>query len=104
MKEKMKKFLDILKVELSDLQEDILALEDIYKERQKNREITNYVLLENTTVIQRELKGLKRIVDAMEDIQPETYTSLDGFIQDLYKRFRDQLADYQVPEILHELL
>lgn len=104
MREKIKKYLDILKIELSDLEEDLSALEDIYKERQRNREITNYVLLENTTVIQRELKGMKRVVEAMEDIHPETYSNLEELIQDLYGRFQEQLADYQVPETLQELL
>lgn len=104
MKEKVKKFLDILKVELVDLEDDISTIKEIYKKRQQNKEITNYVLLENTTVLQRELQGIQHVVETMEGISPETYSNLDELIADLRERFRAQLADCQVPDMIVDLL
>ncbi len=104
MKEKVKKFLNILKIELIDVEEDIAALEEFYKLREKKREITSYVLLENIAVIQREIRAIKRIVEKMEDISPESYSSLDQLVTDLEGKFREQLIDGQVPNTIFDIL
>ena len=104
MKEKVNKFLNILKIELIDLEDDITTLEDLYKQREKNHEITNYVLLENITVIQREIRAIQRLVDGMDDIVPESYSSLDDLVLDLEDRFKKQLVNCQVPNMVFDLL
>jgi len=104
VKEKVEKFLSILKIELLDVEEDIAALQEFYKQREKNREITSYVLLGNVAVIQREIRAIKRIVDKMEDISPESYSTLDELVSDLEGKFREQLIDGQVPNTIFDIL
>lgn len=51
----------LFSAELLDLVEDLHALEDIYKTRYQRSEITNYVYLENESVLQQEIDGLHEI-------------------------------------------
>ena len=104
MKEKLQKFLNILKIELLDLEEDISILEELYRQREKNREITSYVLMENIIVIQQELRGIHSLVDSMAGISPEVYSDLDDLVADLDNRFKEQLADRQIPAAMMDLL
>ncbi|MBN2049118.1 MAG: hypothetical protein JW760_01635 [Spirochaetales bacterium] len=104
MREKVNKYLNILKLELLDMEEDLLFLEEVYRQRGRNKEITNYVLLENVTVIQREIRGLNRIVESMKAIAPDTYTSLQELQEDLKKRFHEQVTRSEAPEGLFDII
>ena len=47
MKEKIEKYTQILKIELEDLEKDLLMMAEIYHQRELKGEITDYVFLEN---------------------------------------------------------
>jgi len=58
MKTKAHKFLSILKMELEEIEEDLKTLLEIYRCHEQKHEITNYVLQENSSLIQAEIAAI----------------------------------------------
>ena len=76
-------FLEILKVELQDLDEDIKILIEEYKEKHSRDEISNYVFLENLAVLKNELFGVEGFYKHVENINPSDYKTLADLINNL---------------------
>ncbi len=72
MDNKMKKYLEILKIELEDLIYDIEFNEENMKRRFDEHEITEYVFLENTSLLKREVLGLENVSKAVEKAKAES--------------------------------
>ena len=58
MNAKVRKYLDILKIELEDLIVDLEFSEAILSKRLKEHEITEYVFLENISLLKKEILGM----------------------------------------------
>ena len=59
MRNKMKKFLEILKIELSDLEEELQFFGELHKSREKSGEITTYVFRENMNLFKTKFRPPK---------------------------------------------
>ncbi len=82
----------LFSAEILDVIEDLQLLEEIYKTRYQKSEITNYVFLENESVLHQEIDGLheirKRLASMpMSDIQnvAEAVTSLKTTVASIIK-------------------
>ena len=95
MKRKMKnicqKYLGFLKIEFEDLEKDFETMKETCEERERKREITEYVCLENLCVLQRVFTSVKQIVDSLDQIFIERYKNLDEMIVDVDSMFRKKL-------------
>lgn len=101
MRNKKIAFLKILAIELNDLEEDIKAVMEEYKEKHDHSMITNYVFYENLSVLQRELFGVDSFVEEIGAINPDDYATIEVLIKDLYKKLQDRIKEKcLVPAVL----
>jgi hypothetical protein len=89
MRNIIKNFLMILKVEIEDLAADI---ELLLAENQRKKEagtITDYVFLENQALFRHELLGVQSFNRILEQTDPAGFTTLDDLIAFLRDAFRE---------------
>ena len=98
------KYLDILKIEINDLTDDIGLLVEEYRKRKQKDEITNYVFLENLAVLHNEMQGVDNLVQILDEIDPNTYTSLEDMIVDVKKRVRERIRKSDLAGALYILV
>jgi len=104
MKEKIKKYTKILRIELEDLEEDLLMMAEIYHQRELKREITDYVFLENLSLLQSEIAGIDNIISSLDDINPDDYDSIKQFAEYIAEQFRKKTEDAGFPESVFALV
>ena len=76
MKNKIEKYIKILKIELEDLEKDLLVMAEIYHQREQKKEITDYVFLENISLLQSEISGIDSIIESLEEINIEKLNTI----------------------------
>ena len=89
MKDQIAKYLSILKIELLDLEEDISALIALTEERGLRKEITDYVQMENISLLSSEFSGIRRVLDSIDSLDTSEYTELQDFVDDLRLKLKD---------------
>jgi hypothetical protein len=104
MKDKIKKYKRILQIELEDLQEDLLMMAEIYHQRELKREITDYVFLENLSLLQSEIAGIDNIINSLEDIDTEGFGSIEEFAEYISEQFRKKTEDAGFPDSVFALV
>jgi pyruvate/2-oxoacid:ferredoxin oxidoreductase alpha subunit len=73
----VKKFFKILSIEFSDLEEGIDSLISAIAERYKEHDITEHVMLENSSLLKRELKDMLLIHKEIMNLSEENYSSIE---------------------------
>ena len=104
MREKLHKYVKVLRVELEDLAEDLKLMEELYGQREKRDEITDYVFLENVSLLQSEISGIESIIRSLEEIIVERYSSLDELVEEVDSHFRKRTKDSAYPEAVYSLV
>ncbi|MFP4364336.1 MAG: hypothetical protein ACLFR1_10770 [Spirochaetia bacterium] len=104
MKEKLLKYLQILSIELEDIEQDIYDLLELTSEREKRKEITHYVSLENIAVLKEEISELERMLGSLEKVDTTQYSSLDELINDIDKRLREGTVDSGFPPAVYSMV
>lgn len=90
MKEKKSKLISILCTEIQDLSEDIGQLISMYGARRDNGEITNYVFLENSAVLNSEISCLKNFAQLVTGMNLDAFGTLEDLCSYISKEFRTQ--------------
>ncbi len=103
-KERLEKFLRILKIEIEDIQYDISALIDIYKDREEKGEITEYVFRENIGTLKREIIGVQQVLRSFETLDFERYDNLESMIQDCQKKMEEKLEGSEYEKVLNIII
>ena len=98
MQERVGKFLRILKVELEDLEEDINTLAGLTDKRRQDRAITEYVHMENISLLKQEFAGIKRIVDELDKIELVEDETFPDFVARLKQRCRQTIHSSAYPD------
>jgi len=88
MKNQLRNFIEILKLELNDLQEDIHTLKNICDHKLRDDLITNYVHMENTALYENELHAINSFRDILNETIPEGFESLDKLIHHIDENFK----------------
>ena len=104
MKEPGPKYLKILKIELEDLVEDINVLLSVCDQRKQSGEITNYVFLENATVLKNEISGINNFLHGVDGIDISQYKNLKDLIEDIDVMFKQRTKDYDFPEAVYAIV
>ncbi len=99
-----RKYLDILRIEIEDLTEDIGLVVNEYKRRRDREEITNYVFLENLAVLHNELLGVDNMMEMLDSIDPDAYDRLDDMVADIEIKIRNKIKDSYLAEALYPLV
>jgi hypothetical protein len=92
------KYLKILAIELEDLESDITFLIEKYKQRRKDKEISDYVFLENLVVLNNEICGISSFKKILNKFDPASYTTIEAFLDDVKTAFRKQINECGLPE------
>ncbi len=86
-----RKFLEILRIEIDDLAEDIAALEEHTRGRGATGEITDYVLRENVAVLERERHGVAAVGACLAEVRAESYAALEDLLAGVRARLADRI-------------
>lgn len=96
-----KRFIEFLLIELNSIKDDLDDMVKIFQERFKNHELTKYVNLENTALIDREKDGIKMIKSIVEKFDISKYDDIDMLAQALLDDIKTSVIDeYDYPKAL----
>lgn len=101
MRERVSKFLRILKIELEDLEEDINTLAELTEERRQQHTITEYVSLENISLLRQEFSGIKAVVDRLDSIQLDPNQSFQEFVDSLKEQIKQVVIASAYPNAVN---
>jgi hypothetical protein len=104
MQTRLRKFLDVLRLELEDLEGDLSALVEIYKKRLESHEITNYVYLENKSLLINELHCLADVVESLNEVDANRYGTVDAMIDEVQRMITERAQACAFPEVLTALV
>lgn len=104
MQNKMKKFLKILKVELEELEDELLLFGEIHKQREQSGEITSYVFRENMNLIKDEISGLQEIIRSVDGLVSTKYRSFEEMVEDLDAKIKQKLQESKHEQASYELV
>jgi len=104
VKDLLHKFIGILKVELEDLEGDIVDLLEICQRRKDNREITNYVYLENKGLLLREIAGIKSLVQGLDAMDPRKFSSPQEMFREIDRQILKKTREGDFPEAVYSLV
>jgi len=89
----IRKYVQILEIELDDLKEDIELLIEKNQSREKDGAITQYVLLENLAVLRNEICGIGSFKKILHTMNQADYGCVQDFIDDVEIRFKKKIED-----------
>jgi hypothetical protein len=103
MKNKMERYIKILKIELEDLEDDIQDGQVILRQKLEDHKITDYVFMENLSTFITELAGIKKMEKEIDSLagQYETLDELVAYISGFVKK---KVKDSGLPEVVYILI
>jgi hypothetical protein len=103
MAETRNRYLRILKIEIEDLAQDIAELVTHYGNKLSDGKITDYVYLENVSLIQHEVACLKELLRELDGLDPAAYADLPGTIRAV-ERVLEHACGSGLPESIRTIL
>ncbi len=93
MRDKFKKFIRILKIELEESEQDLRFLEDLHKQREEAGEITQYVFRENMNLLKNEISSVREILGSVDDMieNRDAYDSFTEMVDALKRKVKDKV-------------
>jgi hypothetical protein len=104
MKQKLEKYLQVLRIELEDIETDLGVMAEVYDQREKRDEITKNVFLENVSVLKSEISGIAFIIRSIEDVHVEQFRDLSAFVEYLDAMFRERTKRSSYPEGVYRMV
>lgn len=104
MKKKIEKMLEMLIFELEDLLEDIRTIEHLQDTREKNREISNYVYLANTSLLKKEISSIQWLIAQLSGDQCEDVDDVSMFKEKVNNYLDHHQSDDNMPGAVRNLV
>ena len=104
MKDLLHKFVSVLRIELEDLEEDIQDLIDICQKRKDSKEITNYVYLENKSLLVSEISGIKELLNSISALDTGNFHSIKEMFQEIDRLIQVRTRECSFPEAVYSLV
>jgi hypothetical protein len=104
VKHLLRKFLGILKLELEDLEDDIGDLLEVCQRRKDQREITDYVYLENKTLLLNEIAAIKSLIHSLDDLDTGRFATQEQMFQEVDRLIHARTRDSAFPEAVYSLV
>ena len=82
----------------------MLLMAKIYQQREANNEITDYVFLENLTLLQSEISGIEQILKSIDTIDVDSFKTLDEMVEHVDVEFREKTEKSNFPEAVYALV
>lgn len=104
MRAALNKFINIFRIELEDLEEDINDLLEILEQRRESHEITNYVYIGNKGILLNQISCVQELLESLRSIDAYQYESVETMIADLKKKIEKRIKDCAFPEAVHSMV
>jgi len=91
----------ILQLELKEVENDLNGLKDLYSNRHDSSEITNYVFLENTALLQSELDSIHQIGTILTDFKIEGSPTEHELLDIIDKHIKEEVHEKQYSEAIY---
>lgn len=91
MRKIKKRFIEILRIELADLKEDLELLIDESKKERKNGRLTDHVFFANLALFKNELLSVDAFFKILNEIDADEFENLDSLLDHLRKVFREKV-------------
>lgn len=104
MREKLRKYVRVLRIELEDLAEDLNIMADLYAQRERRNEITDYVFLGNVSLLKSEMSGIETVIRSIDEVPVERFGSLDALVDYMDRLFRMRTMHAGYPEAVYSLV
>lgn len=88
MVRKMNKYVDIVKIELNDLINDVNEYIEISHRDHANRVIKNFTYHGNLTIYEKQLEGIKQTLVLLEELAAADYETPDEMVAVLTERMK----------------
>lgn len=103
VKNKIDRYLKILKIELEDLESDIIDSEAMLKKRLDDKKITGYVFMENLATFRAELEGVRKMEKEIDRLA-DKYETLDELVEHISDYFKKRIKESGLPEAVFVLI
>jgi hypothetical protein len=104
MKDLLHRFIGILKIELEDLEEDINDLLELCQRRKNGKEISNYVYLENQSLLLNEIAGIKSLIAGLGTMDTRKFSSQEEMFQEIDRLIHSRTRECAYPEAVYSLV
>jgi len=101
MRQIQRNFLRILALEIDDFKEDLEVLIDKCKSARNCGQLSESVFWENITVFNNEILGANAFHLILEEINPETYDTLESLMDELKNRFHTLVRERGLVEAIN---
>ena len=101
MRQQRKHYLQILRIELEDLKEDLELLIEECKQSRESERITDHVFLANLTLFKNELLGVDEFFKILDETDHSQFDNLDTLTDHLRKCFREKIETYGLAEAVN---
>ncbi len=98
------KFIEILKIELLDLEQDIKQIIDEYTDKHDHEVISNYVFQENLALGQRELFGIDGFTQDVHGFNLEAVDSVESLVSALKELLSRRVTSNGLPKAIELLV
>ncbi len=103
MKRKIKKYFEILQIELDDLIVDLEFSKSVLEQRLEKHEITEYVFLENLSLLKKEILGVEELQEIL-DSSVEELRSIEDIKAVVEDYFQKSIKAAGLPNVVLELV
>ncbi len=103
MKRKIKKYVEILQIELDDLVVDLEFSKSVLEQRLEKHEITEYVFLENLSLLKKEILGVEEVQEIL-DASAEKLHSIEDIRAIVEDYFQKSIKSAGLPNVVLELV
>jgi hypothetical protein len=100
----LNRFLDILLIELDGLQNDLIDLIQLEKERLQRHEITNYVFQENKGLMLNEMTCFKTLMGKLRELDTSRYGDVKEMVADVEEQIRKRTEECAYPQVVFNLV
>ena len=101
MRRMKRRYIEILRIELEDLKEDLELLIDESKRDRKSGRLTDHVFFANLALFKNELLGVDTFFKIVNEIDPEKFEDVNGLVDHLRTVFREKVKFYDLAEAIN---
>jgi len=104
MKDLLHRFIGILRIELEDLEQDVGDLLEICQRRKDSREISNYVYMENQSLLLNEIAGIKSLIHSLDEMDTGRFVSAQEMFAEIDRLIHTKTRECAYPEAVYNLV
>ena len=100
MEQNKGKFFRVLVIELEELTQDLREAVKLYEARNVSGDVTNYVLRENTALLENEIGGVAHVLEVVRQAGPEEDESFEELVSRVRSLCRRAIEESHYPDAL----